>query len=125
MLDQFSSHHCDCIARLGDMCIHRMLILQSFLRDIRSNIRISDATYIKREGKKVYGAKKIFNHVNGTYECLQDVLFTTQHIKGLNFITDFKIINHNSRHRTKPEEVVEIIKSGKVKKGRGLSLMVG
>ncbi len=112
MLDQSSSHHCDCIARLGDIFIRKIIGLQDFLRDIRSNIRISDATYIKREGKKVYGAKKIFNHVNGTYECLQDVLFTTQHIKGLNFITDFKIINHNSRHRTKPEEVVEIIKSG-------------
>ena len=125
MLNLSSSQHCDCIARLGTFFIRKIITLQDFLRDIRSNSWIADATYIKREGKQVYAAKKLFNHVNGTYECLQDVLFTTQRIKGLNFITDFKIINHNARHRTKPEEVAEMIKSGKVKKGRGLSSMLG
>jgi len=125
MLDRSSSYHCDCLNILGSMFIRKIISLQDFLANIKANTMITDATYIKREGKTVYGTKKIFNHVNGSYELLQDVLFTTNRIKGLNFIADFKIINHNSRHRTKPEEVAELMKSGKVKKGRGLLLMVG
>jgi hypothetical protein len=107
------------------MFIQEISTLQDFLSNTKANTSITDATYIKREGETVFGAKKIFNHVNGIYELLQDVLFTTLAYKGLNFITDFKIINHNKRHRTKPEEVTEMIKSGKAKKGRGLSLMAG
>ena len=84
---------------------------------------ISDATYLKREGKRVYGTKKIHNYLNGYYEILKDLLLTLERYKCLNFITDLKIINHNKRHRTKPEEIVEMIKVRKVKKGIDLSMM--
>ncbi|MHC1595461.1 MAG: hypothetical protein ACXQTO_01160 [Candidatus Syntropharchaeales archaeon] len=101
MLDRSSSHRCDCIVRLGDIFISKIIGLQDFLTYIRSNIRISDATYIKREEETVFGAKKIFNHVNGTYECLQDVLFTTLAYKGLNFIPIF-----TTALNSKPETVI-------------------
>ena len=85
-----------------------------------TNTRIMDATYLKREGKRIYGAKKIKNYINGSYEQLQDVLFTTENCKGLNIITDFKIINHNKRHLTKPQEIVKAIREGKIRRGNWL-----
>jgi len=33
------------------------------------------------------------------------------------FISDFRIINHNKRHLTKPKELIKAIKTGKLKKG--------
>jgi len=48
---------------------------------------------------------------------LQDVLFTTENCKGLNIITDFKIINHNKRHLTKNQEIVKAIREGKIRRG--------
>jgi hypothetical protein len=55
-----------------------------------SNTKVCDATNLKREGKKVYGAKLIKNYVVGCYELLQDVLFTVERYKGLNFISDLQ-----------------------------------
>ena len=121
MLNLSSSYHYDCVNKLGTMFINESISLKDFPFDINTNMNIVDGTFIKREGKLVYGAKKIKNYVNGIYELLQDLLLTVERYNGLNFITDFKIINHNKRHKTKPEEVVEMIKCGKVKKGIGLS----
>ena len=121
MLNLSSSYHYDCINKLGNMFINKKISLQDFLYDIKANTSIVDGTYLKREGKGVYGAKNIKNYVNGIYELLQDLLLTVERYKGLNFITDFKIINHNKRHKTKPEEIVERIKCKKIKKGIGLS----
>ncbi|NOR78124.1 MAG: hypothetical protein GQ523_06830 [Methanophagales archaeon] len=59
----------------------------------------------------------------GCYELLQDVLFTVERYKGLNFIDDFRIVNHNKRHLTKPQEIRKAIKTGKIKKAIGLSSM--
>ncbi len=78
---------------------------------------------LSREGKKVYGAKKIKNYVVRCYELLQDVLFAVERYKVLNFIVDFRIVNHNKRHLTKPREIAKAIKTGKLKKGIGLSSM--
>ena len=50
---------------------------------------------------------------------MQDVLFTTENYKGLNIITDFKIINHDKRHLTKPQEIVKAIREGKIRRGTG------
>ncbi len=72
---------------------------------------ISDATLLKRSGKKVYGTKKLKNHITKSYEVLQDLLIYVERFNGLNFITDFKIINHNKKHLTKPEEIAREIKS--------------
>jgi hypothetical protein len=63
------------------------------------------------------------NYIVGCYELLQDVLFTVDRYKGLNFISDFRIINHNKRHLTKQKEIIKAIKVGKIKKGSGLSSM--
>ncbi len=77
---------------------------------------ISDATFSKRTGKKIYGTKKLFNYVTKSHEILQDVLIFVERVNGLNFITDFKIINHNKKHLTKQEEIAKAIVSGKIKK---------
>ena len=116
----FSNSYCyNTINKLGNLFIKRKISLKDFLFDIKSNMSITDATYLKRKGKKIYGAKKIRNHVNRSYELLQDLLFTTRRYKGLSFIKDFKIINHNKRHKTKPDEIVELIKN-EIKKRIGL-----
>ncbi len=81
---------------------------------------ISDATLLKRSGKKVYGIKKLKNHITKSYEILQDLLIYVERFNGLNLITDFKIINHNKKHLTKPEEIAKEIRSGKIKKNSWL-----
>ena len=40
---------------------------------MRSDTSISDATLVKRRGKKVHGAKKLKNYSSGAYEIFQDV----------------------------------------------------
>ena len=102
---------------VGERFIDEKIALTDFLFYFRSNTKIIDATYLKREGKKVYGAKKIKNYITGSYETLQDVLFTTEQYEGLLFISDFTIINHTKRHRTKPKEIVKAIKEGKIRRG--------
>ena len=103
------------------LCGNR-LSLKDFLFYINSNMNITDATYLRRKGKEIYGAKKIRNHVNRSYELSQDLLLTTKRYKGLSFIKDFKIINHNKRHKTKLDEIVELIKN-EIKKRIGLYSM--
>jgi len=117
LLSLSSSFHYNQIIRLGDLFIESKISLNDFLPHTTTNTRIMDATYLKREGKRVYGAKKIKNYINGSYEQLQDVLFTTENRKDLNIITDFKIINHNKKHLTKPQEIVKAIREGKIRKG--------
>lgn len=102
---------------VGERFIDGKIALTDFLFYFRSNTKIIDATYLKREGKKVYGSKKIKNYITGSYETLQDVLFTTEQYEGLLFISDFTIINHTKRHRTKPKEIVKAIKEGKIRRG--------
>lgn len=118
------SFHYNQIKELGKLFIMGLISLEDFLSYLSSNTKVCDATYLKREGKKVYGAKQIKNYVVGCYELLQDVLFTVERYKGLNFINDFRIVNHNKRHLTKPQEIGKAIKTGKIKKGIGLSSMV-
>jgi hypothetical protein len=102
---------------LGNLFIKGLITLKDFLSFFSGDTKICDATYVKREGKKVYAAKQLKNYNIGCYELLQDVLFTVERYKGLNFIDDFRIVNHNKRHRTKPQEIRKAIKTGKIKKG--------
>ena len=123
ILNLSTSFHYDQIKELGKLYIKGVISLEDFLSYSSSNTKVCDATYLKREGKKVYGAKKIKNYIVGCYELLQDVLLTVERYKGLNFIVDFRIVNHNKRHLTKPQEIAKAIKTGKIKKGTGLSSM--
>lgn len=123
ILNLSTSFHYDQIKELGKLFIKGVIPLEDFLSYSSSNTKVCDATYLKREGKKVYGAKLIKNYVVGCYELLQDVLFTVERYKGLNFIDDFRIVNHNKRHLTKQQEIIKAIKTGKIKKGIGLSSM--
>ena len=121
ILNLSTSFHYDQIKELGKRYIQGVISLEDCLSYSSSNTKVCDATYLKREGKKVYGAKLIKNYVVGCYELLQDVLLTVERYKGLNFIVDFRIVNHNKRHLTKPQEIRKAIKTGKIKKGIGLS----
>lgn len=121
ILNLSTSFHYDQIKGLGELYIKGVISLEDFLSYSSSNTKVCDATYLKREGKKVYGAKKIKNYIVGCYELLQDVLFIIERYKDSNFISDFRIINHNKRHLTKPKEIIEAIKTGKIKKGTGFS----
>ena len=116
-----NSFHYDQIKELGKLFIMGLISLEDFLSYFSSNTKVCDATYLKMEGKKVYGAKRIKNYVVGCYELLQDVLFIVERYKGLNFIDDFRIVNHNKRNLTKPQEIRKAMKTGKIKKGTGLS----
>lgn len=124
ILDLSTSFHYDQIKELGELFIKGVISLKDFLAYSSSKTKVCDATYLKREGKKVYGAKMIRNYIVGCYELLQEVLFTVDRYKGSNFISDFRIINHNKRHLTKPKEIIKAIKTGKIKKGTGLSSTV-
>ena len=53
-----SPYDYDCINKLGNMFINKKTSLQDFFYDIKVNTSIVDGTYLKREGKEVYGAKK-------------------------------------------------------------------
>lgn len=46
------------INKLGNLFIKRKISLKDFLFDIKSNMSITDATYLKRKGKKIYGVFK-------------------------------------------------------------------
>jgi len=124
ILNLSTSFYYNQIKEFGKLFVKGVISLKDFLTYSSSKTKVCDATYLKREGKKIYGAKVIRNYVVGGYELLQDVLFTVERYKGSNFITDFRIINHNKRHLTKPKEIIKAIKTGKIKKGTGLSLMV-
>ena len=100
ILNLFTSFHYDQIKELEKLFIRGVISLEDFLPYSSSNTKVCDATYLKMEGKKVYGAKVIKNYVVGCYELLQDVLFTVERYKGLNFIDYFRIVNHNKRHLT-------------------------
>jgi hypothetical protein len=118
ILNLSSSFHYNQLEVLGNLFIRGFITLKDFLPFFSSDTKICDATYLKREGKKVYATKRLRNYNIGCYELLQDVLFTVERYKGVNFIYDFEIINHNKRHRTKPQEIMEAIKTGKIKKRR-------
>jgi hypothetical protein len=120
MLKFSNSYHYKSIEKLGKLFISEKIKLNTFLFNNKSFINISDATLLSRSGKKVYGAKKLYNYVNKSYEILQDLLITVERFNGLNYITDFKIINHNKKHLTKQEEIAKAIKSGKIKKNSWL-----
>jgi len=68
MLNLSSSYHYNFINKLGNSFINGKISLQDFLVGVKSNMSIVDATYLKREGNVVYGAKKIHNYLNGYYE---------------------------------------------------------
>jgi len=80
-----SSFRYNQITALGELFIEGKISLNDFLPQTTTNTRITDATYFKREG--FTGAKKIKNYINGRYEQLQDVLFTTENCKGFNIPT--------------------------------------
>jgi hypothetical protein len=54
------------------------------------------------------------------------LLYSTSNtrVSDATFISDFRIINHNKRHFTKPQELIKAIKTGKLKKGIGTSSTV-
>jgi hypothetical protein len=112
-----NSYYYTAINELGNIVIKEKISLEEFLPDITTNVKIADATLHKRAGKKVYGAKKLKNYVLGGYGLYQDILFTTERFEGMDYIIDFKVINHNKRHLTKPKEIEKAIKSGKIKAG--------
>lgn len=116
MLNLSNSYHYESIKELGNLFVKGKIKLSDFLFDYKKSMSISDATLLKRSGKKVYGTKKLKNHITKSYEILQDLLIYVERFNGLNFITDFKIINHNKKHLTKPEEIAKEIKSGRIKK---------
>ncbi len=120
ILNLSTSFHYDPIKELGKLFIKGVISLEDFFSYSSSNTKVCDATYLKREGKEGYGAKKIKSYIVGRYELLQDVLLTVERYKGLNFIVYFRIVNHNKRHLTKPQEIAKAIKTGKIKKGTGL-----
>lgn len=120
MLNLSNSYHYESIKELGNLFISGKIKLSNFLFDYKKSMSISDSTLLKRSGKKVYGIKKLKNHVTKSYETLQDLLIHVERSNGLNLITDFKIINHNKKHLTKPEEVAREIQSGKIKKNNWL-----
>ena len=122
LLDLSTSTHYDQIRVLGELFIKGLISLEDFLTFISSDTKIYDGTYIKREGKKVYGAKQLRNYNKGCYELSQDVLLGVERYEGVNFIHDFKIVNHNKRHRTKPQEIIKAIETGKIKKGEWVIL---
>ncbi len=104
------SNHYEHLAELGKMFINGKISLEDFLPNLQSNTNISDATLIKRKGKRR-------NYVSGVNERLQDVLLTVKRCKGRNYISIFKIINHNKRHLSKPKELAKMIKNGKIRRG--------
>ena len=111
------SNHYEHLAELGKMFINGKISLEDFLPNLQSNTNISDATLIKRKGKRIYGAKKLKNYVSGIHERLQDVLLTVKRCKGRNYISMLKIINHNKRHFSKPKELAKMIETGKIRSG--------
>jgi len=120
MLKLSNSYHYKSIKKLGNLFISGKIKLNSFIFDHINFMNISDATLLTRSGKKVYGAKKLMNYVTKSYEILQDLLITVKRYNGINYITDFKIINHNKKHLTKPEEIAKAIRSCKIKKNSWL-----
>jgi hypothetical protein len=109
ILNLSTSFYYNQIKELGELFIKGVISLKDFLMYSSSKTKVCDATYLKREGKKIDGAKVIKNYIVGGYELLQDVLFTVERYKGPNFITDFRIINHNKRHLTKPKKIIKAI----------------
>jgi len=112
----------DQIRVLGELFIKGSISLEDFLTFISSDTKIYDGTYLKREGKKGYGAKQLRNYNKGCYELLQDVLLGVVRYKDVIFIHDLKIINLNKRHLTKPQEITKAITAGKIKKGEWVIL---
>ena len=112
------SNHYENLAEIGKRFIKGKVSLRDFFLDLSYDTSISDATLVKRRGKRVYGAKKLKNYSSGAYQVSQDLLITTNRCKGIfNCISTFKIINHNKRHATKPQELAKLIRSGEIKKG--------
>ena len=112
-----SSNHYKHLSELGNMFINGKISLEDFLPNLRSNTNISDATLIKRKGKRIYAAKMLRNYVSGVNERLQDVLLTVKRCGGRNYISLFKIVNHNKRHLSKPKELAKMIETGKIRRG--------
>ena len=81
------SNHYEHLAELGKMFINGEISLEDFLPNLQSNTNISDATLIKRKGKRIYGAKGLRNYVSGVHERLQNVLLTVKRCGGLNYIS--------------------------------------
>ena len=105
ILNLSTSSHYDQVKALKQLFIVGAISLEDFLAYSSSNTKVCDATYLKREGKKVYGAKRIENYVVWRYELLLDVLFTVERYKGLNFIDDFIPLFTTSLN-TKPETAI-------------------
>jgi len=61
ILDLSTSFHYDQLKELGELFIKGVISLKDFVSYCASTTKVSDATYVKREGKKVYGAKIIKN----------------------------------------------------------------
>jgi hypothetical protein len=58
ILNFSNSHYYNAINKLGNLFINGELSLEDFLFAITSNTSITDATYLRRRGKKIYGVFK-------------------------------------------------------------------
>jgi putative NIF3 family GTP cyclohydrolase 1 type 2 len=58
ILNFSNSYYYNAINKVGNLFINGELSLEDFLFAIKSNTSITDATYVKREGKKIYGVFK-------------------------------------------------------------------
>lgn len=85
ILNLSTSFHYDQVEVLGNLFVKGLISPKDFLAFFSSDTKICDATYLKREGKTVYAAKLLRNYNIGCYELLQDVLFTVERYKGVNF----------------------------------------
>ena len=90
------SNHYENLAEIGKRFIKGRVSLRDFFSNLSYDTSISDATLVKRRGKRVYGAKKLKNYSSGAYQVSQDLLITTNRCKGIfNCISTFKIINYS------------------------------
>lgn len=115
-----NSYNYKSIKELGIQFIKGKIKLTDFISNYKGYTNVSDATLLKRTGNKIHGAKKLKNYVTKSYGILQDLLIIVERINGLNYIIDFKIINHNKKHLTKQEELEKAIKSGEIRKNSWL-----
>lgn len=67
ILEFSETYYRNLINLVGKLFINEIISLNDFIFHSLGSMNIADATYIKREGKKIHGAKKIKNYVNGVY----------------------------------------------------------
>jgi hypothetical protein len=80
MLKFSNSYHYKSIEKLGKLFISEKIKLNTFLFNNKSFRNISDATLLSRSGKKVYGAKKLYNMTFGLIQFINNIHATILYI---------------------------------------------